>query len=541
MRAEVAEGKNYLALFSEPVAFTITAVIPTGLIAELSKNNFRAFEKVREENLTVYLTKNDGSRERLYLSDIVIEYQRADSLRRGDTAVAVRAEGFSVRLAVSVDYADYDLSKVRWEGTEAVYDGEVKAPVLTGIPDGVSVLEYVGERAVFAGEYLFSVRLAYDSENYNEPKISPATLVIKKQEIETPEIPDLTYNGELQMPILQSELYKIKDFSGAISAGSYSITVAVCDSANYCFEDGEDEAVLTLTVLPIEAFVKISNLTVYLWQGVGKADFSVEGSPFLPSDVPMLRQVISDGKIYIVSDDHNYIVVSEPGELIMKNYPAPWVMVLIFIILLLLVLAIFVIYKKRKNGQLPPPQAYAPYESDLFEASNDALTENVYEPKSEREKDAEKDETLENGESYQDGRDEEDQDDVRIDVDKSDISSGLSMDSEHADELITDSLAKNLLKRRGEEIRTLGTQREIINVDTLSQNFSAGDRVDVNILKSKNLVPDDTGYVKVLARGTIDKPLSVYANGFSLSAIKMIALTGGEAIKVTTQKERGKR
>ena len=38
-------------------------------------------------------------------------------------------------------------------------------------------------------------------------------------------------------------------------------------------------------------------------------------------------------------------------------------------------------------------------------------------------------------------------------------------------------------------------------------------------------------YVKVLARGTLDKALIVEADDFSPAAIKMIVLTGGEVIR----------
>jgi ribosomal protein L18E len=38
----------------------------------------------------------------------------------------------------------------------------------------------------------------------------------------------------------------------------------------------------------------------------------------------------------------------------------------------------------------------------------------------------------------------------------------------------------------------------------------------------------------VLADGILDKELRIYANDFSLSAVKMIALLGGEAVKVST-------
>ena len=58
--------------------------------------------------------------------------------------------------------------------------------------------------------------------------------------------------------------------------------------------------------------------------------------------------------------------------------------------------------------------------------------------------------------------------------------------------------------------------------------------MDVNSLKAHSLIPYDTAYIKVLARGIIDKPLSVYANDFSLSAVKMIALAGGKAVRVDT-------
>ena len=109
--------------------------------------------------------------------------------------------------------------------------------------------------------------------------------------------------------------------------------------------------------------------------------------------------------------------------------------------------------------------------------------------------------------------------------------SAAVIDIEYADNTISDSLAKDLI-RKSEEVETEGRKKRIVNVDTLSRSFSGGARVDINLLKSKSLIPYDTGYIKVLARGIIDKPLSVYANDFSLSAVKMIALAGGKSIKV---------
>ena len=112
----------------------------------------------------------------------------------------------------------------------------------------------------------------------------------------------------------------------------------------------------------------------------------------------------------------------------------------------------------------------------------------------------------------------------------------MNIDVERADSLITDSLAKSLLRKNEAVVVTNGKRKGIINVDTLSENFESGAVVDVNALKEKCLVPDDAGYIKVLARGTIDKPLTVVANKFSPSAVKMIALTGGKAIIAHTRK-----
>jgi ribosomal protein L15 len=108
------------------------------------------------------------------------------------------------------------------------------------------------------------------------------------------------------------------------------------------------------------------------------------------------------------------------------------------------------------------------------------------------------------------------------------------MDATHADRLITDDLAVHLLDRGEACIETYGHRRVILNVGVLSESFHDGERVDVNSLKERYLIPYDTGYLKILAGGVLDKPLLVYADAFSLQAVKMIALTGGHAVRVGT-------
>ena len=58
-----------------------------------------------------------------------------------------------------------------------------------------------------------------------------------------------------------------------------------------------------------------------------------------------------------------------------------------------------------------------------------------------------------------------------------------------------------------------------------------GDVVTLEALKEKGIVPKKETAVKILARGTLDKALTVEADAYSLDAIKMIVLVGGTAIK----------
>jgi len=106
---------------------------------------------------------------------------------------------------------------------------------------------------------------------------------------------------------------------------------------------------------------------------------------------------------------------------------------------------------------------------------------------------------------------------------------------EEAHVLLDDTSAEALLETVTDENQSVYKKMpcEIINIDTISENFEAGDLVNVSTLLEKKLVPSKTQHVKILARGTLDKPLTVEANQFSADAIKMIVLVGGTAIRTT--------
>jgi ribosomal protein L15 len=102
-------------------------------------------------------------------------------------------------------------------------------------------------------------------------------------------------------------------------------------------------------------------------------------------------------------------------------------------------------------------------------------------------------------------------------------------------------MAKSLLEESDVSVETTGKGRASVNVDKISESFSAGYTVDINSMKEKGLIGKDTLSVKVLAGGIIDKPLFVRANSFSAASVKMIALTGGHAYKTKTSRIRNKK
>ena len=105
---------------------------------------------------------------------------------------------------------------------------------------------------------------------------------------------------------------------------------------------------------------------------------------------------------------------------------------------------------------------------------------------------------------------------------------------EEAEELMEDEVAREELENETETFIDIevyeGTKKAEINIDTISEHFECDAIVTLNALKERKLVKKNVGHVKILARGTLDKPLTVIAQDFSTAALKMILLTGGTPV-----------
>lgn len=100
------------------------------------------------------------------------------------------------------------------------------------------------------------------------------------------------------------------------------------------------------------------------------------------------------------------------------------------------------------------------------------------------------------------------------------------------DKIMSDEVAESLIVVEKREGKTDKTKQGIVNIDTLSACFNSGEVVTLTEIKKRvKGFNKKTTFVKVLARGTLNKALTVEADSFSLQAVKMIVLTGGKVIK----------
>ncbi len=522
VQARSCNNKNYTDIKTDIVPFEIIKVVPVSLTITVNKEEFSAYTCLSEEDISVLATNNDGSFSYVPFSELTIVYENQESFRVSDKSVKISYNAISANTEVKVVKADFDMNGVSWGVTEFVYDGEEKSVSVSNLPNGLSVKSYIGAVAIAAGSYTAEVIFDYDEENYNPPIFNPCTYTVKKQTIDIPTFDSVIYNGKEHSPISENSLYSII-FTPVKNAGVYTLKLVLTDAENYEFSNLEKECTTTFQITPIKISIKLSDVEKFLFSDITEPEYQVVSGSVIADDSLGLVFVYQEGFVSCYSTNQNYEVDVIKGEIIKRNRLSENGVFTLFVILIsifaLILLLIALILRRRdilrylaimKYRISPISETVADNPEILPPAPSD-VEQKTELPQS-------------------------------IEKQPMDISAEINfpINAEKADGLISDALAKDLVRKGKITIETEGSKKRIINVDTLNNNFSEGAEVDVNKLKENKLIPYDTAYIKILARGIIDKPLKVYANDFSLAAVKMIALTGGEAIKVVTVRK-GKR
>lgn len=569
--AYVSDCDNYFGISSSVIPFEVIEVVAVGITVDITKTKLKVFDSLIPSDFTAYVLHNDGSTVLVSSALVEISYQNGGYLKLGDEKITFSYKDFSLDVPVEVYKADYDLGGVLWENSSITYDGTPKSPMLVGLPEGIKVVKYIGAGVTEAGVYTVTAVIEYDAENYNKPDIPSCEFTVKRCVLPIPVI-SAVYNGKEQTPVCNSPLYTIA-FSGRfVNAGKYAIAATLTDPDNYEFADtASAECVAVFEITPKPVYISVHDVNVHLWDKIGDAPYEITEGGAIGGDELVLSSYVDGETLRYRSENPNYTVIQTGGEIKRLPYPSArgalklllWLLLLTAVVLLVVmcirrrhrIANAFAVARCRWNNRkmtinppkkvtptispnrfksvpaTPKPAEQTPKSESTAEDYPDSITE-------QKDDSGNTEETFEPSEEMDEEIIEERMKEIEEEL--SIKSDALGVDAERADELITDSLAKNLVRKGAEAVYTDGNAKSIINVDTLSENFSSGERIDVNALKSKSLVPYDTAYIKVLARGIIDKPLTVYANDFSLSAVKMIALTGGEAIKTVTLKTKDK-
>lgn len=135
-----------------------------------------------------------------------------------------------------INKADYDMSAVRWDYTEAkVYNGREQSVMLENLPNGVSA-EYIENEKTQVGKYTAKAVLKVsDSRNYNDPAISECDWEISKADYDMSRLSwnytpgEFAYDGEEKTVILSNIPEDVEvTYSGnnGIDAGEQTTTAS---------------------------------------------------------------------------------------------------------------------------------------------------------------------------------------------------------------------------------------------------------------------------------------------------------------------------
>lgn len=85
------------------------------------------------------------------------------------------------------------------------------------------------------------------------------------------------------------------------------------------------------------------------------------------------------------------------------------------------------------------------------------------------------------------------------------------------------------IPKRGFNNARFAVNYQIVNIESLCRIFESNQEVTIKELLSSRLIHNVKLPVKILARGEMDRPLTIKANAFSESAKNKIEAAGGKA------------
>lgn len=566
MRAEVAASRNYRALLGESVSLTLLEVLPISLRVTLAKDKYTAFDTLTSMDFSAWFLCNDGSLREADTQEIEVSYPSGDSFRTSDRTIEFSVGSFSATLPVIVEKRVADLSGVKVSEGEFVYDGTRHTVTFDDLPCGFSVAAYEGADLLHAGDYTVTATLDFDFENYDAPRTLTRNVRVLRAKVPLPVLASSIYDGTEKSPeVPRSSLYTLVHTQSGTRAGVYIVTLQLVNPDDYAFDADtgaeSDVCHIPFVIQPRKLVYELSDVTKYRGESPNLPRITLLSGEVLSGDDPCLHLEERDDSFVLLCKNPDYTVEFSGGVITRtaKLSPAKIRTVFFFVLLGLLVLLILLfLYAKREQIRcrilwvreerrarrarkicLTAQEATPPQDDGDRSDGSSQGEDSCEETSPAREVTAGRTEetvcplvpTAPGDESLAEKAEE-------FPTKEEELSAGgdgaEAVCAETADALITDALARELLTTEEQTIPTVGSRRGVVNVDTLSHNFLGGERVDINRLKEKTLIPYDTGYLKILARGVIDKPLTVYADDFSLQAVKMIALTGGEAVRTRT-------
>jgi hypothetical protein len=145
-----------------------------------------------------------------------------------------------------IDKASYDMSGVLWVyDEEFVYDGKEKSVRLTGLPDGVRVEAYVGNKGTEAGGYTAEARLGYrHKENFEAPSVPELRWRIAKKPIDLSDVKwdydentDFVYDEkpkEVKLEGVPEDIEVVYTDNSRINAGTYTARARLIYDTRNC-------------------------------------------------------------------------------------------------------------------------------------------------------------------------------------------------------------------------------------------------------------------------------------------------------------------